>query len=66
MPMTYAELQAHVITNAFEDHNFRARLLADPKAAIRDLTGASIPDSIHVHVHQETATTFHLVLPPSA
>ena len=44
---------------------FRARLIADPKAAISDETGATIPDGFDVAVHEDSATTAHLVLPPS-
>ena len=63
--MTQTEMQDLTIAKATEDGEFRARLLADPKAAIRELTGEAIPDGIEVQVHQETAASFHLVLPPS-
>ena len=65
MTMTQAELQDRIIAKATEDGEFRARLVADPKAAIRDLTGEAIPDGTEVQVHQETAASFHIVLPPS-
>ena len=65
MTLTQAELQDRIIAGAAEDGEFRARLLADPKAAIRELIGEAIPDGIEVQVHQESATSFHIVLPPS-
>ena len=54
-----------IIAKASEDGAFRARLVADPKGAIRELTGTPMPDGVEVQVHQESATSFHLVLPPA-
>ena len=53
------------MTKAAEDGEFRARLIADPRAAISAETGAAIPDGFDVVVHEDSATTAHLVLPPS-
>ena len=63
MNMTQVETQDRIIAKASEDSEFRARLLADPRAAIQELTGQAIPDGIEVRVHEESATSFHLVLP---
>ena len=62
---TATELKAQILTRAAEDGGFRARLIADPKAAISAETGAAIPDGFAVVVHEDSATTAHLVLPPS-
>ena len=62
--MTQAEMQDRIIAKAAEDDEFRARLVADPKATIKGLTGTPVPDAFTVHVHEESATSFHLVLPP--
>ena len=51
---------------AVEDEDFRARLLADPKAVIEEELDLSIPDGFNVHIHEENATNVHMVLPPSA
>ena len=64
MTMTQSELPDNIIAKASEDGEFRARLLADPRAAIEELTGTPVPDAFTVQVHEETATLFHLVLPP--
>ena len=64
MTMTQTEMQDRIIARAGEDGEFRAQLLADPRATIEDLTGATLPDDIDVQVHEESATSFHLVLPP--
>ena len=66
MTMTQTEMEDLIIARAGEDGEFRARLVADPRAAIEEVTGASIPDGLTVRVHEETSTLFHLVLPPDS
>ena len=62
---TATELRTRILSRADEDSDFRARLIADPKAAISAEIGADIPDVFDVAVHEDSATTAHLVLPPS-
>ena len=59
------EMKYRILHKAEQDSEFRARLIADPKAAIRDEVGQPLPDDLEVVVHENTATTVHLVLPPS-
>ena len=58
-------LRTQILSKADEDSDFRAHLIADPKAAISAEIGANIPDGFDVVVHEDGATTAHLVLPPS-
>ena len=58
-------LQDRILNRAAEDSEFRARLIADPGAAISAETGQTIPDGFAVVVHEDTSTTAHVVLPPS-
>ena len=62
---TATEIKDRILTKADEDGDFRAALIADPKAAIASEVGTAIPDGFDVAVHEDSATTFHLVLPPS-
>ena len=62
---TATEMKQRILNRAAEDGEFRARLIADPKAAIASETGAVIPEGFDVAVHEDSATTAHLVLPPS-
>ena len=62
---TATELKAKVLNKAADDSDFRARLIADPKAAIASEVGTTIPDGFEVVVHEDSATTAHLVLPAS-
>jgi len=62
---TATEMKAQILNKAEEDGEFRARLIADPKAAISSEIGTALPDGFDVAVHEDSATTAHLVLPPS-
>ncbi len=62
---TATELKAQILNRAAEDGEFRALLVADPGAAISTETGLAIPDGFDLAVHEDSATTAHLVLPPS-
>ena len=62
---TATEIKDRILTKAEEDGEFRARLIADPKAAIASEVSTTIPDGFDVVVHEDSATTAHLVLPPS-
>ena len=63
---THDELRAELVDKAVEDENFRAWLISEPKAAIADALGITVPDSISITVHEDSATSAHLVLPPTA
>ena len=59
-----AEVKAHIAMKAAEDDDFRARLIAEPRAAVEAETGLRFPDDYRLHVHEESATDAHMVLPP--
>ena len=62
---TATELKTRILTRAAEDGEFRGCLLADPKGAISAEIGTAIPEGFDIVVHEDSATTAHLVLPPS-
>ena len=59
-------MRMRIVDKATEDADFRALLLSDPKTAIRQELGVTIPASMSIEVLQENDTTTHLVLPPSS
>ena len=63
---TATEMKTRILDRASEDGDFRAHLIADPKAAISSEIGMDIPEGFDVEVHEDGASTAHLVLPPSA
>ena len=63
---TVEEFHDYVRNKAVENEEFRARLLADPKAVMEEELDLSIPDDFRIEVHEESANIAHLVLPPSA
>ncbi len=66
MAFSYSsEIETRILAKAAEDEGFRAQLIADPKAAISEVFGINLPEWFDIQVHQNAATTRHLVLPPS-
>ena len=63
---TVDELRGHLTEKATADEAFRARLLSDPKAAIKEELGLTVPASLSIEVHEESVATTHLVLPPDS
>jgi len=57
------DLEAKIVARAWGDEGFRERLKADPRDAVADETGFTIPDSVEVQVLEETPDKAYLVIP---
>ena len=62
---TITEMRARLNDRAAHDEAFRARLVADPKSTVQSELDLRVPDGFSIVVHEENASTAHLVLPPS-
>ena len=62
---TASEMRMALIEKAGENDEFRAQLLADPKAAIKSEFGVSVPEGFTLNVHEASAASAHVVLPPN-
>ncbi|MYJ70446.1 MAG: NHLP leader peptide family natural product precursor [Rhodospirillaceae bacterium] len=62
---TAVEIESQLRARADEDEAFRTRLHENPRSAIKDVTGLDVPEAFSIHVHEESTTDFHLVLPPA-
>ena len=58
--MTASELRDDLIMQAVNDDDFRARLIADPRATLQDIYGISLPERLNVIVHEDDSTTAHI------
>ncbi|HEY7349301.1 MAG TPA: NHLP leader peptide family RiPP precursor [Ktedonobacterales bacterium] len=58
--------QDPIVAKAMRDTTFRQRLLSDPKAALQAEFGATVPPGVNIHIHQETPTDIHIVIPGEA
>lgn len=58
-------LQEQIVQKAWEDAEFKKKLIADPKAAVKDTFGIDVPNTIEVEVLEESANKYYLVLPQS-
>lgn len=58
------EFEAYVVAHAWKDKEFRKRLLANPKAALKEL-GYEVPSKLNITIHEEAPNSLTLMLPPS-
>ena len=61
-----ADIEATIRNDAATDAAFRAALITDPAAALRERYGVAIPDGVQLNVVEEAANEVVLVLPASA
>jgi Nitrile hydratase, alpha chain len=57
------ELEDKIVARAWADESFRERLKADPRAAVAEETGVTVPESVAIEVLEETPTKAYLVIP---
>ena len=62
---TQEKMLENLVAKAEQDMDFRKRLLANPRTALKEDFGIEIPDDFNVLVHEDNAQTAHLVLPAS-
>ena len=60
---TRRELEANLIAKAWQDEAFKQQLLDNPKSAIAEAAGISLPENIEVEAILETSNKFYLVIP---
>ncbi len=58
-----AAAHGKIIAKAWRDPAFKAKLMADPQATLKE-AGVAVPAGVTVTVVENTAQHFHLVLPP--
>jgi hypothetical protein len=57
------QVEQHILHKATTDAQFRQTLLANPKGAIAAECGITFPETVIIHIHEETPTSLHLVVP---
>ena len=57
------DLEAKIVARAWADESFRERLKTDPRAAVAEETGFTVPESIALEVLEETPDKAYLVIP---
>ncbi|SFS67166.1 NHLP leader peptide family RiPP precursor [Paenibacillus sp. BC26] len=61
--MSEQELQQQIIEKAWSDESFKAQLLADPKAALKEAFNLTLPEDVELVVIEETPSKLALVIP---
>jgi hypothetical protein len=62
-PTQRFNLESRVVRRAWSDEGYRARLLADPKAALEEELGVALPERLQVQVVEESSDLLCIVLP---
>ena len=57
------DLEAKIVARAWADEAFRERLKTDPRGAVAEETGITVPESIALEVLEETPDKAYLVIP---
>ncbi len=57
--------KSQIVQKAWEDPQFKAQLLANPKSALKDAFGIELPEGMEVRALEETPSSYYLVIPPS-
>lgn len=62
---THVALQSQVIQRAWKDPDFKQKLLSDPKSAIQEALGITLPGHLKLKTVEESTDEMVLVLPAS-
>jgi Nitrile hydratase, alpha chain len=57
------DVEEKLIARAWADEGFRERLKSDPRAAVAEETGITVPEAIEIEVLEETPEKGYLVIP---
>jgi hypothetical protein len=57
------DFEAKIVARAWADEGFRERLKADPRGAVAEVTGVTVPQSVAIEVLEETPEKAYLVIP---
>ncbi len=60
--MTRKEIEQQLIDRCWQDSNFKHELINDSSLALKK-AGVNLPDSIELHVLEESADVFYLIIP---
>lgn len=58
-----SKMLGQLISKAWSDESFKARLLSDPMSVMKG-NGIAVPEGITVKAVENTEEVFHLVIPP--
>ena len=62
--MSRQQIEAHIITKATKDADFRKLLISDPRSALESEIGLNVPADFKLQVIEESHNSMSLVLPP--
>lgn len=64
--VTRKDMERELAAQSFRSAFFRQQLIAYPRSMLRQVFGVHVPEEIVIHVHEETPSSYHLVIPARA
>lgn len=58
-----AAMEAQLIKKAMKDSAFRQSLISNPRAAIEQSYGITLPPNVQINIYQDTNDVYNMVLP---
>lgn len=58
--------EAQIVAKAMVDSDYRQALLSNPRALLEKEIGLALPQNLRIIVHEETPSSWHIVLPAAA
>ena len=62
-PKLRSDVEKELVLKAWEDDEFKQRLISDPKGVLAEAYGADLPEMMDVKVVEEDMQTLYIVLP---
>src|SRR5262249_653998 len=59
----FQQFYQKIVEQAWADPAFKARALANPKAAMQEVGGPATPANVTIRVYENTPDTLHFILP---
>jgi hypothetical protein len=59
------QLRAQLIEKAWNDPEFKAKVVRDPKGMLEQYLGKALPQDVKIYVHEEDNNTLHFSIPPT-
>lgn len=63
MKQNFEKIRAEIIAKAWNDPNFKEKLLKNPRQILRDEYGINVPSDVDIKIVQSTSKQHYFVLP---
>ena len=58
------KIERKIVEKAMKDKEFRSKLLSNPGDAMKGIFETNLPESLNIHINEETPNDIYITLPP--